>query len=189
MGVGLGALSLQVVAGFGPLVWAAGEEAAHGGGWFDLVARLVNFGVLAGVLLFLLRKPLASYLEARGEQIRRELTEAVEKRERAAAERAAAESRLAGLEQEVADLRGRARAEAEAEARRILEAAEEDRARIAEAARREIGTELELARRKLTAQATELAVELARKKIAESLNEADRQTLFERSLESLKEAR
>ena len=39
---------------------AAGEE--HGGGVMDVVARLVNFAILVGTLVYLLRSPFATYL-------------------------------------------------------------------------------------------------------------------------------
>lgn len=163
------------------------EEGSHGEGWGP-VARVVNFAILVGALIFLLRKPLSEYLNARTEQIRQELAAAAEKRRHAAEEKGKAEARLAGLDQEVAQIRERARAEAEGERDRILAAAAEEGARIQTAARREIGAELELARRELQSRATELAVELAQKKLAESANERDREILFEKSLERLERA-
>jgi F-type H+-transporting ATPase subunit b len=170
-------------------VAAAEEGGAHGGGSFDLVARVVNFAVLVGVIVYLLRKPLAQYLEAKSEQIRQELAEAARKREQARADRDAASARLTGIERDVAELRARAVEEAEAERARILSAAELEASRIRELARKEIATELEVARRRLKAEATELAVDLARRKLEQAVNERDRDLLFERSLEALKESR
>src|SRR5689334_3834212 len=37
---------------------AAGEEGAHGNGIVDVVARVVNFAILAGTLFYLLRSPI-----------------------------------------------------------------------------------------------------------------------------------
>lgn len=164
-----------------------GEEAAHATGWFETVSRIINFLVLAGLVVFLLRKPLASYLDAKTEQIRQELADAHQKREQAQREREQAEAKLSNLEQEIAAVKERARAEADAERVRILEAAEEEASRLTETARKEISAELELARRNLLARATELSVELARKKIADQMNDRDRKALVERSIEKLKE--
>lgn len=149
------------------------------------MARVVNFAILVGALTFLLKKPLAEYFAARTEEIRRQLADAAEKGRRATEEKAKAEARLGTLDQELSLIRERARSEAEAERQRILAAAAEEAARIQTAARREIGAELELARRELAARAAELAVTLAQKKLAGSVNQRDREILFEKSLSSL----
>ena len=173
----------------GSLTTEAAEEAeAHGSGW-DLLYRVVNFAILVGALVYLLKKPLSNYLDAKTEQIRRDLTEAAGKRERAEAERKEAEARLAGLDREIAEARVKGLAQAEDERRRILQAAESEAARLAENAKKEIEAELELARRKLTARAAELSIEMARKKIREQISDADRRALFEKSMDKLGEAR
>ena len=173
----------------GSLTTEAAEEAeAQGSGW-DLLYRVVNFAILVGALVYLLRKPLSNYLDAKTEQIRRDLTEAAGKRERAEAERKEAEARLAGLDREIAEARVKGLAQAEDERRRILQAAESEAARLADNAKKEIEAELELARRKLTARAAELSIEMARKKIREQISDADRRALFEKSMDKLGEAR
>lgn len=163
-----------------------GEE-AHGSA-LDLVFRVVNFAILAGALVYLLKKPLANYLDAKTEQIRSDLAEAAGKREHAEAERKEAEARLAGLDKEIAAARAKGLAQAEDERRRIVQAAENEAARLAENAKKEIETEVELARRKLTARAAELSIEMARKKLGEQMSDADRRTLFDRGLDKLGEA-
>jgi F-type H+-transporting ATPase subunit b len=168
------------------VVEASSGEGGHG---LDLVFRVINFAILAGALVYLLRKPLGNYLDAKTEQIRQDLTEAAGKRERAEAERKEAKARLEGLDQEIAEARKKGLAHAEAERQRILEAAKADAMRLGENAKRELADELELARRKLTARAAELSVEMARKKIGEQISDADRRRLFEKGLEKLGEVR
>lgn len=171
-------------------VFAQGHdgEAAHGSP-LDLIFRVVNFAILVGALVYLLKKPLGNYLDAKAEQIRSDLAAAVGKRERAEAERQEAEARLAGLDEEIAAVRAKGLAQAEDERRRILQAAENEAARLSERARKEIEAEVELARRRLTARAAELSVELARKKLGEQIGDTDRQALFEKGLEKLGEAK
>ena len=168
-------------------VWAA-EEGRHES-WVPTAGRIFNFVVLAGTLVYLLRKPLAEYLAARTEQVRKELQEAATKRRQAEEDRATAESRLRNLDADIAEIRARAVREAEGERARILAAAEDEAERIREGARKEIGTELELARRKIVSHATELAVGLARKKIETNITGKDREALFEKGLRSLEEVR
>lgn len=168
------------------MVEASSEEGGHG---LDLLFRIINFAILAGALVYLLRKPLGDYLDAKTEQIRQELAEAVGKREHAEIDRKEAKARLDGLDQEIAEARKKGLADAEAERQRILEAAKVEAAGLAENAKRQLAEELELARRKLTARAAELSVEMARKKIGEQIKDDDRRRLFEKSLENLGEAR
>ena len=49
-----------------------GEQPVHESPW-ALIARLTNFAVLAGVLVALLRSPIAGYLSDRRDQVRKEL--------------------------------------------------------------------------------------------------------------------
>jgi F-type H+-transporting ATPase subunit b len=182
-------IAMATVVGGTVLAEEAAEGEDHGGGWVELVSRVINFAILAGALVYLLRKPLASFLDAKTEQIRGELAEAAEKTTRAAADRKEAEARLAGLDDEVGRVRAKALEEAEAERERIQQSARAEAARLAETARKQIEGELEVARRKLTARAAELSVELARKKIKKQMNDDDQRALIDKSLESLKEAK
>ena len=177
---------LAFLIGGAGVVEASSGEGGHG---LDFLFRVINFAILAGALVYLLRKPLGNYLDAKTEQIRQDLTEAAGKRERAEAERKEAKARLEGLDQEIAAARKKGLADAEAERQRILEAAKAEAMRLAEHAKTELAEELELARRKLTARAAELSVEMARKKIGEQIRDADRRALFEKSLEKLGEVR
>ena len=174
-----------LVAGAG-VVEAASGEGGHG---LDFLIRVINFAILLGALVYLLKKPLGSYLDAKTEQIRNDLKEAAAKRERAEADRKEAKARLEGLDDEIAEARKKGLAAAEDERQRILEAAKAEAARLADHAKRELADELELARRKLTARAAELSVELARKKIGDEISDDDRRALFEQGLEKLGEAR
>lgn len=164
------------------------EEAAEGAGaehHASEVPRIVNFAILAVILVLVLRKPLAGFLVAKTEQIRDELSEAKTRQARADEERKRAEVLLASLEGEVARAKEEARKAAESERERILRSAEADAARIRELAKKEIDAEVESGRRRLLARATELSVDLAKKKIESSMTEADRNHLVDRSIELL----
>jgi len=75
------------------------------------------------------------------------------------------EGRLAKLDQEIAQMRASAEAEAAAEEARIRAAAEQDSRKIVEASQAEIESAARTAQRDLKAYAAQLAVELAEKKI------------------------
>jgi F-type H+-transporting ATPase subunit b len=147
--------------------------------------RIVNFAILAVVLVLVLRKPLADFLDAKTTQIREELSEARTRETNAEVERKRAEELLAGLNREVQKAKEEAIRSAQGERDRILKTAEHEAARIRAIAKKEIDAEVEAGRRRLFARATELAVELAQKKIATSMTDADRDRLIDRSVDIL----
>lgn len=161
-----------------PLLAAEGGE----------LPRIVNFAVLAAVLVLVLKKPLAGYLNARTDQIRKQLEDAAQKTARAESQRQQAADLLQRLDGEVEKARAEAKRAAEAERERILKAAEEEATRIRELARKEIASEVEAGRRRLLARATELSVELAHKKLESSMTEEDQARLIDRSIEILGKA-
>src|SRR4051794_14325791 len=54
----------------------AGTEEEHPNEAISMIARLLNFGVLVGTLVYFLKSPVVSYLVSRGAQIRQELVTA-----------------------------------------------------------------------------------------------------------------
>lgn len=160
------------------LILASPLEAAEGGE----APRIINFAIVAAVLFFLLRKPLAEYLTARAAQIREELAQAKVNRERGDKARLEAEARLETLDAQVAKAREEARQAAEAEGARIVKNALGEAAHITALAKKEIDAELEAGRRKLLARAAELSVELAQQEIQSKMTKEDQANLVDRSI-------
>lgn len=171
-----------VLASAAPLLAAEEGEGGHGAGE---IPRIVNFAILATILVLALRKPIRDYVNAKTDQIREQLKEAKAKQERADVERQRADGLLSTLDEEVDKAKEEARRAAEAERDRILQTAEQEAARIRELAKREVATEVEAGRRKLLARATELAVDLAHKKLQTTMTDADRNKLIDRSIDIL----
>jgi len=167
---------------------AHGAEAAHGSPILDTVARLVNFAVLAGTLVYFLRSPLKSYLGDRGRQIRADLVRAAEMRASAAAQAAAIEQKMAALPGELDALRRQGAEEVAAEEARIRQAAEAERARLLEQARREIDAQLKLAERQLVARTADLAVGIAAARVKSTITAADQARLVDQYLGRLASA-
>ncbi len=166
---------LLLLFGASPLFAAEGGE----------LPRVVNFAVLATILVLVLRKPLADFLNAKTTQIRTELQEASSRETNADVARKRAEELLASLDREVQKAKEEARRAAQAERDRILRTAGQEASRLREIARKEIEAEVEAGRRKLFARATELSVDLARKKLSSSMTDADRDRLIDRSVDIL----
>ncbi|MCU0250982.1 MAG: hypothetical protein MUE61_12275 [Vicinamibacterales bacterium] len=164
-------------------------EGGHGGGILEMAAKLFNFAILAGTLVYFLRAPIAKYLGDRGTQIRGDLVKAAEMRVSAAAQAAAIEQKMAALPGELEALRKTGAEEAAAEEARIRAIADAERTRLQDQARREIQAQLKLAERDLTARTADLAVAVAATRVKATINAADQARLVDQYLGRLGAAR
>ena len=130
-----------------------------------LFSVILNFAVIAGVLLWAGRKYLPGMFSARTAAIQKAMQEAQKASEEARRRLAEIESRLMRLDGEIGMMRDAAEKEAAAEEARIQAAAQEDARKMLESAQQEIASAVKAARRELTAYAAELAVGLAQKQI------------------------
>ena len=169
----------------------ASTEAAHGSEHpvRDLVAKLLNFGILVGVLVYFLKTPIAGYLSGRSTQIRQDLITAAEVRRTATAQLEEIQKRLGELPAELAALKTRGEEDVRAEQIRIAEAARTERERLLAQTRREIGMRLRMARRELTEYAAGLAVSVAHDRIQRTITPDDQLRLVDRYATQLREAR
>jgi len=159
---------------------AEGEAGAHEAqSPWALVARLFNFLLLAGTLIYFLRSPLQAFLKARGVEIRASLEAAAALKIKAAQQIEDVERRLAALPAEIAALEVRGAAEVAAEEARITSAAEAERARLVEQARRQIDLQLRVARRDLAAHAADVAVGRAAQRIKATIKDEDERRLMD----------
>jgi F-type H+-transporting ATPase subunit b len=163
-------------------------DAAHGTPLLDMAARLFNFAILAGTLVYFLKSPIARHLRDRGTQIRRDLVRAAEMRASASAQLAAVEQKMAALPGELEALRKSGAEEVAAEEARIRQIAEAERARLQEQARREIGSQLKLAERRLVARTADLAVAVAAKRVKSTITAEDQARLVDQYLGRLASA-
>lgn len=129
------------------------------------VSVLLNFVVIAGIVIWLGRKNLPGMYRDRSASIQKAMQEAQKASEEARRRLADIESRLMKLDGEIGMMRDAAEKEGAAEEARIKAAAEEDARKIVAAAEQEIAAAAKAARRQLTAYAADLAVGLARKQI------------------------
>ncbi len=130
-----------------------------------LFCLVLNFVVVAAVIVWAGRKYLPGMFRARTAAIQKAMREAQKASEEARRKLAEIEARLMKLDVEIGMMRNHAEQEAAAEEARIHAAAEEDARKIVEAAQQEIAAAAKAARRELTAYAADLAVGLAQKQI------------------------
>jgi F-type H+-transporting ATPase subunit b len=168
-----------------------GDRAAapHEQTWPQTAAKVANFAILAGVLTYFLRTPIATYLASRETQIRQDLVTAAEMRATATAQLAEIEKKLQSLPAELGALRAQGAADVVAEQARIAQAAAAERQRLIEQTRREIDMRLRVARRELTEHAAQLAIDVAGQRIRRSITPDDQLRLVDRYTAQLREPR
>ena len=126
----------------------------------------INFLVIVGFIYWISRTSLVQTMRNRTAAIQKGLEEARKASAEANARLRDVQERLAKLDLEVAQIRGSADADFQAEEQRIRQAAEQDAGRVIEQAKSEIDAMAKSARRELKTYAAELAVEMARRNIS-----------------------
>ena len=162
----------------------ASEEPNPWGMWFDF-GRVFNLLVVAGVLVWVARKPLSTFFANRSQAIRDELAEAQKGRVEAEAKLAEIESRMSRLDDELKEIARASEKEGQDEYQRLLAAAEQDAQKIVERTKQEIDGMTRAAQLELKQHAAELSVHLAEERIRREITPADRDRLFSRFVTKL----
>lgn len=129
-----------------------------------------NFILLAAGLGYLIKKNAGPYFAQRSLEIRKGLAEAEAARTDSEARVAEVDRRLANLETEIAELRGNAAQEAEADAQRVRRESAAEMAKIQLRVKEDIASAAKSATLELRRYAAELALALAEQKIAARLS-------------------
>ncbi len=178
----------------GPVaVWASepagGESAAeegHGGipsaKIWDLVWRTTNFIVLAGVLFYVLRKPLSQGLNNRRQNIAQTLSDLEEKKAQAEAGFKELEAKLADMEAERDRIMADYIRSGEDEKNKIIAGAQDMADRIKKQAEVTIQQEISKAKEELTREIAEMSASMAEDLVRKNINDQDQQRLVEEYL-------
>jgi F-type H+-transporting ATPase subunit b len=168
---------------------ASETEAAHGQTLLQSIAKVINFAILGGVLVYFLKTPLNTYLASRATSIRQDLVTASDMRTSASAQLAEIDRKLEALPGELDALKAQGAEDVKAEQARIAQAAAAERERLIAQTRREIEARLRMAHRQLTEHTAELAVQVAEERLKRSITPDDQLRLVDRYAAQLKEAR
>ena len=156
------------------------SEGGEGNPVVQTIAKLMNFAILVGVLVYYLRAPIAGYLASRSTQIRADLVTAAETRRTATAQLEEIARKLQTLPGELEALKAQGAEDVKVEKVRIAQAAATERERLLEQTRREIAMRLRIARRQLVDLAAELTVNAARERVVRSITPEDHLRLVDR---------
>jgi F-type H+-transporting ATPase subunit b len=149
------------------------------------ILKWINFTIVAGVIVWVFGKKLPPVFQKRAEAVSSAITSATSAKAAADAQLREAETRLANLQKEVAELRAYAEKEAAAEVERLRAATLSDMQKIAVAAKAEIEAAERAARLELKALAANLAVDGAESLLAKQLTPKAQESLISNFVKSL----
>jgi F-type H+-transporting ATPase subunit b len=166
------------------MLWAA--EAHHEiESPFTLVMRLINFFLLAALLFWLLKKPLANFLNQRQQKVRESLDEATKAREEAEARYRDIQQKLEQAESEINELRQMLVDQGRREKEKILDNAQKEVEKMRRQAELTAEQELKNARYMLRREAVDLAAEIATRILMERIAKKDHDALARDYVEKL----
>ena len=163
----------------------ASSEGGHGdsaGKVKDLIWRTMNFVVLAGGLIFLLRKPLAQALEARRQGIRDQLDDLEKQKADAEKQLSEYKAKLARLDKEIEKIVAEYVKDGEAVKAKIIEEAKVAAEKLQALAKKNIEQEFQKARQALKAEMAEQAVSMAEALIKKHIKDEDQERIVDEYL-------
>lgn len=176
------------------LVFVAVAAASGGGGheeqsftWKDWFWPVINFAILAFILVFFGRKPAKDYFKKRTEIIEQSLKEAKEAKELAQKTLEEVRARLGNTDREIAEILEAAKKSGEREKSELIAEGERLKEKIIEQAKANIEFELQKAKETIKSDAALMALELAEKQIKEKLGKKEQEALVDDYIKRLEE--
>lgn len=145
----------------------------------DWLPRLVNFGLLAAVLVFFLRTPTREFFKNRTAMIARSMQESKEAREHAVKALAEMEQKLKDLAAETDRMIDDARVRGEKDKQALVEEGRKVAEGIREQAASGIEVELQKAKAALAVEASLLAIDLAEGRIKDKMDKKDHERIMQ----------
>lgn len=183
--IGLTALITALVISAGELSFAS-QAGGHGAGsgirpdqWFNLLYRVINFVLLAGILVWALKKPVSKMLSDRQAGIKMRFDELETKKVEVERLYAEHEKKLATIEQEAKKVMQEYIEQGKAEKERIIQEAVKVAESIKKQAEVAVEQEFKKARVALSSDVAEHSVALATELIKKNLDASDHQRLIE----------
>jgi F-type H+-transporting ATPase subunit b len=159
-----------------------GKEYGNGGAF---LVQLLNFIIYGAALFFLLKGALSAMFKSRKEELETLLSQAEKDKAEGEAQMKAMDAKMSGLESEMAGILDKAKADAESEKQRVLEAARAEATVILTQAQAEIGFQKRQAELELRALVAELAVEGAAKRLEAKLQGPEAGKAVDRAIQQI----
>lgn len=176
---------MPLVSALVPMVFtsvAAASEAAEGaheamtfmGDWLP---RLINFAIIAGVVVYFMKKPAQDFFKNRSAEIAKALQESKEARERAVAALEEMERKIKDLEAETARMVADAQARSEKDKLALIEEGKKVAQDVQVQVKQGIDIELQKAKATLATEASLLSLDLAEGMIKEKIGSTDHERI------------
>jgi F0F1-type ATP synthase membrane subunit b/b' len=147
--------------------------------------RFLNLAIFVAIMTYLLKKPLSEAFKAKREAIRSDLIKAEEERQAAIAKLTDAEVKMARLETDRKEILENAKAEAEAEKKRLAQETEADAERLRNQAKNEIERKSQQVHKQLKRFSAEESIRLAEEKIRQAMNTQKDAELVKATIQSI----
>lgn len=143
----------------------------------DWLPRLVNFAIIAGVVVYFMRKPAQDFFKNRSAEIAKALQESKEARERAVASLTEMERKIKDLEAETARMVADAQSRSEKDKVALIEEGKKVAQDVQTQVKQGIDIELQKAKTTLAAEASLLSLDLAEGMIKEKIGGKDHERI------------
>ena len=163
------------------LLAAAAGEHAEGGGYMEFYNKYLNYpgfeawkfinlAIFIAFIVYVAKKPLSEAFKAKRDAIRADLIKAEEEKKTALARFTTAEAKLASLDNERQLILNKAKAEADAEAQRIADAAASEVGKLQDQTSGEISRLTQIANLELKRFSAEESIRLAEQKLRSKID-------------------
>ncbi len=160
------------------IVWASSEGGAHGKHWLKADTwKVLNFGILAIALIFILRKPAGQFFSSRVKNIEDEINELEQKKADAQKQLVEYKTKFKDLDQECKQIVEDHIKQGEKAGKRIIEQAHVQAEKLEDIAKRNIEQEFKKAKSKVLEKITQTAMERAEDLIKTTISPDDQDRL------------
>lgn len=143
----------------------------------DWLPRLVNFGIIAAIVIYFTRKPIRDFFKNRSAEIAKAMQESKEARERAIAALEAMDRKIKDVEAETNKLIAEAQTRGEKDRQAIIEEGKKVVADIQAQVKQGIDIEVQKAKTALAVEASLLSIDLAEGRIKEKISSQDHERI------------
>jgi F0F1-type ATP synthase membrane subunit b/b' len=151
--------------------------------------KFFNLFFFIAVMVFILRRKISDALATRRDAIKQELIDAQQRRERALAQVAEADTLLTRLEADIQSVHQQAQEEAKSERERLAASTSRELEKLEQQARREMETAEKVARKQLRQFFAKRSIEVARRTVSTQMKPDDDAALIRESIGELRRAR
>lgn len=147
--------------------------------------KFINLFLFVGALVFVLKKPLSQKFKERREEIRADLIREEQEREAALEQLKDAEAKLAGLQDERAEIMAHAKAEVDVEKARLLEQAASEVEKLMAQTHGEITRLGQVTRNELKRFSAEESIRLAEEKLRAQIDDGKDEALVKAGIQAI----